>query len=128
MDLYTIGFTNKSAEQFFQLLTANRVRKVIDVRLNNTNQLAAYSKKDDLKYFLRSIARIDYEHALQFAPEPKQFKAYKTKQMPWEAYAEYYRELLDRRFQKDGLRPDDRSALSICFELRTYTLPDSEPN
>ena len=33
--LYTIGFTKKNAEHFFELLKKNKVTKLVDVRINN---------------------------------------------------------------------------------------------
>src|SRR5690606_18925137 len=48
MKVFTIGFTQKSAARFFGLLRQARVTRVIDVRLNNTGQLAGFSKRDDL--------------------------------------------------------------------------------
>ena len=51
MNIYTIGFTKKSAEQFFTILKRNNVSKVYDVRLNNSNQLAGFSKGRDLEFF-----------------------------------------------------------------------------
>ena len=58
--LYTIGFTQKKAELFFNILIKHNVRKVIDVRLNNNSQLAAFTKQDDLQFFLKIIGNIDY--------------------------------------------------------------------
>lgn len=77
--LYTIGFTHKSAEQFFSILKKAGVKRVIDVRLNNVSQLAGFSKKDDLKYFLREILNIDYIHMLELAPTEDILDAYKKK-------------------------------------------------
>jgi uncharacterized protein (DUF488 family) len=37
MKLFTIGFTKKSAEKFFNMLTDAGIRRVIDIRLNNTS-------------------------------------------------------------------------------------------
>lgn len=51
MEIFTIGFTRKSAEQFFGLLTEHEIERLIDVRLNNTSQLAAFTKQDDLAFF-----------------------------------------------------------------------------
>ena len=53
MTLFTIGFTRKNAEKFFGLLSSSRVRRVVDVRLNNVSQLAGFAKRDDLKFFLQ---------------------------------------------------------------------------
>jgi len=69
--IFTIGFTKTSAEWFFTRLQGAAVKKVVDVRLSNTSQLAGFAKKDDLRYFLRVICRIDYEHRVELAPTPE---------------------------------------------------------
>ncbi|MGE5401617.1 MAG: DUF488 family protein, partial [Ignavibacteriales bacterium] len=66
--IFTIGFTKKNAEKFFNLLTDNKVKRVIDIRLNNTSQLAGYAKAEDLKYFLKAIAGIEYTYLTELAP------------------------------------------------------------
>lgn len=88
--LFTIGFTKKTAEQFFTLLKTNKVKRVIDVRANNTSQLAGYAKKVDLAYFLREIIQVEYIQMDDLAPDPKLLKAYRSGDMRWEAYAEAY--------------------------------------
>lgn len=50
--IFTIGFGKKSARDFFEILQRAAVKKVVDIRLNNTSQLAGFSKKNDLSYFL----------------------------------------------------------------------------
>jgi uncharacterized protein (DUF488 family) len=69
MKLFTIGFTKKSAEEFFTHLQNAGVRRIVDVRLNNTSQIAGFAKARDLKYFLHAIAGIDYVHIPDFALE-----------------------------------------------------------
>ena len=68
MKVYTIGFTKSSAEHFFDRLMVAGVRRVIDVRLNNTSQLSAFAKSKDLEYFLRALANIEYVHEPLLAP------------------------------------------------------------
>ena len=60
--LFTIGFTKKTAESFFKQLCERDVKRIIDIRLNNVSQLAGFAKKDDLRYFLKTIGNIDYIH------------------------------------------------------------------
>ena len=43
VQLFTIGFAGTTAEQFFTSLRQAGVKRVVDVRLNNTSQLAAFS-------------------------------------------------------------------------------------
>ena len=54
MEIYTIGFTQRTAERFFGRLKQGRRRRLLDVRLNNTSQLAGFAKASDLPYFLGS--------------------------------------------------------------------------
>ena len=68
MQIYTMGFTKKSAEEFFGLLKDNEIEMLIDVRLNNQSQLAGFTKGRDLAFFLRKICKCSYSHEIQFAP------------------------------------------------------------
>ena len=68
MKLFTIGFTKKSAEEFLTLLQNAGARRIIDIRLNNTSQLAGFAKAQDLKYILQEICKIEYVHKPEFAP------------------------------------------------------------
>lgn len=86
MEIYTIGFAQKRAEEFFEILKRARIQRLIDVRLNNTSQLAAFTKRDDLRYFLREICRAEYEHLPVLSPTKEILDAYKKKTIPWEQY------------------------------------------
>lgn len=56
--LFTIGFTKKTAEEFFSKLKEEKITRVIDIRLHNSSQLAGFAKKDDLQYFLSPFATL----------------------------------------------------------------------
>ena len=62
MEVYTIGFTKKPAEEFFGLLKAAGVKRLVDVRLNNVSQLAGFAKRHDLEFFLKELCGIEYVH------------------------------------------------------------------
>ena len=81
--LYTIGFTKKSAQRFFELLEQNQVRKIIDTRISNTSQLSGFAKGKDLAFFARRLANIDYEHELRFAPTKEFLGKYRKKEISW---------------------------------------------
>jgi len=66
--IFTIGFTKKTARQFFEKLRRPGLARLIDVRLNNVSQLAGFSKRDDLSFFCESILSIEYMHLPQLAP------------------------------------------------------------
>jgi uncharacterized protein (DUF488 family) len=54
LNLFTIGFTQKTAQTFFETLINAGVKTVIDTRLNNISQLAGFAKRNDLEYFFRN--------------------------------------------------------------------------
>lgn len=95
--LYTIGFTRKSAEVFFTTLARAGVARVVDVRLNNVSQLAGFSKKNDLAYFLRAIGGIDYLHLPELAPTQALLDEYKKLKGDWAVYATGFRQLMVER-------------------------------
>ena len=95
--IFTIGFTKKPAEDFFTKLQDHSVKRVIDVRLNNQSQLAGYSKKIDLAYFLSTIAEIDYLHLLELAPTEEILRGYRKKEIDWEEYEDRFFELITSR-------------------------------
>ncbi len=79
MTVFTIGFTRTSAENFFGRLADAGVRTVIDVRLQNTSQLAGFAKAADLAFFLGRIGNIEYRHASELAPDEALFSDYRKK-------------------------------------------------
>ena len=83
--LCTIGFTGKTAEEFFTLLSDAGVQQVIDVRQNRGGQLSGFSKYPDLSFFLRKIAGIEYLHEPLLAPPPELLKTYRRTK-DWPAY------------------------------------------
>lgn len=99
--LFTIGFTKKSAEQFFTKLKAAGVRRVLDVRLNNSSQLAGFSKKEDLEYFLRAINQMGYAHLPALAPTEEILTAYKKEKGDWAVYERLFLELMRGRRVED---------------------------
>jgi len=115
--LYTIGFTGKSAEQFFNLLRNNYVKKIVDIRLNNVSQLAGFAKGSDLKFFSKEIGNIEYEHNIDFAPSKEILTRYRDKKMTWHEYETEYLNLLDSRkvVQKTDIEKLNESCL-LCSE------------
>ena len=97
MEIYTIGFTKKTAAEFFEALRRAGIRRLIDVRLNNTSQLAAFAKRDDLEFFLREICGAEYRHEPVLAPTQEILDAYKHKEIGWDEYETRFRSLLAER-------------------------------
>jgi uncharacterized protein (DUF488 family) len=115
--LFTIGFAKKSAEQFFSLLIRAGVKRIIDIRLHNVSQLAGFTKRDDLSYFLEAIAGIDYLHMPSLAPTQEIFDAYKKKKGGWAAYEESFNALLRERKPENLLSEEQiQNACLLCSE------------
>jgi len=101
--IFTIGFTNKSAKVFFNLLENSKITTIIDTRINNTSQLSGFAKGSDLSFFARRVSSIGYEHKIEFAPTKELLDKYRKKQINWQEYEVEYLNLLDIRKIKTKL-------------------------
>ncbi len=100
MEIYTIGFTQTGAAEFFGKLKQAGIRRLVDVRLNNVSQLAGFAKRDDLKYFLAEICGADYLHEPRLAPSREILDAYKKHKGSWDDYESRFLQLMaDRRIE-----------------------------
>lgn len=119
MKIFTIGFTQKSAEQFFSRLKQPGLVRLLDIRLNNVSQLAGYTKKNDLRFFLREICHIDYLHLPELAPTKEILDAYKKKDGDWPTYEAKFLALLAQRRVEETL---DKGIVSggclLCSEAK----------
>ncbi|WP_418458705.1 DUF488 family protein [Bacteroides sp.] len=119
--LYTIGFTQKSAKEFFELLIKNQVNKIVDIRINNTSQLAGFAKGKDLAYLASAIADIGYIHITDFAPTKELLSDYQKGDVSWQEYIKIYRRLLDER--KVTTKYNIKNYNQACF-LCSETTPE----
>lgn len=117
--IFTIGFTKKSAERFFTELQRAQVKRLIDVRLNNSSQLAGFAKKDDLAYFLNAICGIEYVHLPTLAPTAALLDAFKKRKGDWNVYQRAFLDLMAERRVEDTIPRElmDRACL-LCSEDR----------
>lgn len=106
IQLFTIGFTQKNAEKFFALLRNARIRRVLDIRLNNVSQLAGFTKRDDLKFFLRELCGADYRHLPECAPTDEILDEFKKNGGSWESYVKRFLPLIQSRRIETVLTPD----------------------
>lgn len=120
-NLYTIGFTQTKARDFFDTLKKNNIKTLIDTRINNNSQLAGFSKKEDLKYFLQEICSISYIHKIELAPTKELLTAYKSGKINWEAYEGEFKKLIEKREieKKLPLELLDHSCL-LCSEKKPH--------
>jgi uncharacterized protein (DUF488 family) len=117
MKLFTIGFTKKTAEDFFTRLKDAGVKTLIDIRLNNRSQLAGFAKEQDLKYFLKEIASIEYVYRPEWAPTQDVLDSYKKQKGSWKSYEVAFNKLIfDRRIERLATASLLDGACLLCSE------------
>lgn len=121
MRILTIGFTKKSAQQFFDLLATAGAKRVVDVRLNNVSQLAGFAKKNDLAYFLSQICHMEYQHVPELAPTKEMLDEYKKWGGSWDNYEQEFLDLMAERRIEEKLKPTmlDNACL-LCSEDKPH--------
>lgn len=125
MTVYTIGFTKKSAEEFFSLLRENGVRTLLDIRLNNTNQLAGFTKKQDLDYFTKSLLGIPYVHDPRFAPEAQTISGYRNGKGTYAAFRKEFLHTMEERKILEVIRKEYSGSLDHICLLCSEKDPDT---
>lgn len=123
MPIYTIGFTKKTAKVFFETLKNNKIDVVLDIRLNNTSQLASFAKYPDIEYFLSQLVDCKYVHDLKFAPEERTLKEYKAKAIDWSEYVKQFEETMkgrniDSYIQNNYFKYKDLNICLLCSEQK----------
>lgn len=115
--LFTIGFTQKTAEQFFGLLLDAGVQRVIDIRENRVGQLSGFAKYPDIVFFLDRLLGIEYVYEPLFAPSPEIRQAYKTTQ-DWQQYEVSFAALMEQRsaLEKVELTKFEGRIALLCSE------------
>jgi len=118
MEVYTIGFTKRTAAGFFGVLKQANVRRLLDVRLNNSSQLAGFTKRDDLSYFLREICGAEYIHEPLLAPTQNLLDDYKKRKGSWSDYERQFLQLMEQRHIENKIdrRLFDVPTALLCSE------------
>jgi len=121
MKIFTIGFTKKSAAEFFGILRDTRISRIVDVRLNNVSQLAGFAKRDDLRYFTRELCGADYVHAPELAPTKPMLDDYKKHKGEWAEYERRFLALMRERTIEVNTPPEllDGACL-LCSEEKPH--------
>ena len=121
MNVFTIGFTEKTAKRFFELIRNSGVKRVVDVRLNNTGQRAGFSKQADLAYFLRELCQVEYIHVPELAPTKDILDVYKKHGGAWSVYEAEFLNLMERRRIDQSVAKDivDQGCL-LCSENKPH--------
>lgn len=120
MEIYTIGFTKKSAEEFFTTLRKASIKRLIDVRLKNSSQLSGFAKRDDLAFFLRELCNAEYLHKPILAPTKEILNAYKKKIIGWEEYEQRFKKLMADRKVEEAIDKElfNVPAVLLCSEAK----------
>jgi len=118
MEIYSIGFTQKTAEQFFTRIKDAGIHLLLDVRLNNVSQLAGFAKRPDLAFFLEQICRTRYLHEPLLAPTQEMLTAYRSKAASWQEYETRFLALMaERRIERNLDRAlFERPTVLLCSE------------
>jgi uncharacterized protein (DUF488 family) len=119
--IYTIGFTKKTAETFFTMLGCSGASRLVDVRLNNVSQLAGFAKRDDLRFFAKSICGMEYVHEPELAPTQDMLDGYKKQKGAWSEYEERFLGLMRARRIEATIAPElmDGACL-LCSEEKPH--------
>ena len=97
MQINVLSAYQTDAEDFFTKILDWKADLVLDVRLKNNNQLAGFTKQEDLEYFTHVIAHADYAHDIEYSPTKDLLDSYLDKDIDYEKYFEDYRqELIER--------------------------------
>jgi len=121
IQLFTIGFAETTAEHFFTTLRNAGVVRIVDVRLNNTSQLAGFSKKEDLRFFLREVGGIEYVHIPELAPTRDILDAFKKHKGSWAVYEQEFNALLAQREIENVISRDTANlGCLLCSEKRPH--------
>lgn len=120
MKVFSIGFTEKKAEKFFNLIKSQPVKRVVDVRLNNVSQLAGFAKKDDLAFFLKEICQVEYVHIPELAPTKEILDPYKKGNMTWEKYEEKFNDLMSIRKIEQMDKSIIQDGCLLCSEHKPH--------
>jgi uncharacterized protein (DUF488 family) len=117
-EVFTIGVTRHNAPEFFGALKQAGVKRLLDVRLNNWTQLAGFTKRDDLRFFLKELCGMDYMHELLLAPSRELLNAYKKKGGDWQQYERDFLALMAERRVEDQLPNSlfDIPTVLLCYE------------
>ena len=115
--IYTIGFTGKSAQEFFDLLNSTDAKYLADTRLNNNSQLAGFTKKGNIEYFVEKLTRLKYIELPLLAPEKEMFQEYR-KDADWDLYESRYISLLGERSAAETIDRAllDAGVILLCSE------------
>ncbi len=121
MKIFTLGFTKKSAQTFFDLLRHSGAARLVDVRLNNVSQLAGFAKREDLRFFTKSLCQVEYFHLPDLAPTKSMLDAYKKAKGQWSVYEDAFLALMsERQIELNISRDLIEGSCLLCSEEKPH--------
>lgn len=115
--LNTMGYEKKQPKEFFDLINAHGIKRVIDIRLYNNSQLSGFTKQNNLKYFLKELLDVDYIHIPLMAPSKKIFNDHKNNGLAWKDYERRFKRLINhRKIERLIDQRDIDGACLLCYE------------
>jgi uncharacterized protein (DUF488 family) len=118
LHIYTIGFGKKTAPEFFGALRQHGIKRCVDVRISNTSQLAGFTKRSDLPFFLQELCGADYLAEPLLSPTLDLMRGFRQGRTDWSDYERGYLALLAERKVEDRLdrRIFDAPSVLLCVE------------
>jgi len=117
--IFTMGYVGKDARCFFTILKQAGIKKVIDVRLYNTSQLAGFTRKQDIEYLLQTIVGASYVHLPIMAPTKQLLNNYKKGLISWQQYETQFKGVITQRQIEKHLVPQDMDmSCFLCSEAK----------
>lgn len=117
--IFTIGCAGKNAREFFTILKQANIKKVVDVRLYNTSQLAGFTRRQDVEYFLQAIVGAKYVHLPIMAPTKQLLTDYKKGLVSWQQYETQFKTLItQRQIQRHITQQDADMSCLLCSEAK----------
>ncbi|HVC81807.1 MAG TPA: DUF488 domain-containing protein [Chloroflexota bacterium] len=115
MKVFSIGFTQKRAETFFDLLRRHEIQRLVDIRISPDGQLSGFAKRDDFPYFLsRLVPGCRYVYMPELAPTKEILRAYRADRN-WPRYVERFEALMRERRIPESLNRADFETLRSCL-------------
>ncbi|MDR0967625.1 MAG: DUF488 domain-containing protein [Rickettsiales bacterium] len=118
--LFTIGFAGKSEQQFWDLLAASGVQKIIDIRLWRAARFVPWANEENL-YSAAVAHKIFYAVMSELAPTKELLNDYKNGAVLWMEYEQVFNKILATRQVEKLFFGSDLE--NVCF-LCTEKLPD----
>lgn len=101
INLFNIGFTQKTAQQFFGILKAHKIDCLVDIRLNPNGQLSRFAFEKDLPFFLdKLVDGCKYYHRVDLAPTKELLKEVRDKSNPMSKDYKLFEEAFNFQLKK----------------------------